>query len=227
MDPKLQQAIAATRAGEIETAQHLLTATLQEDPQDAEAWFLLAHLVQSPDRQARYLEYALALQPDHPLAAKHLSRLLQPDVPPPVIKASARPVSSGRHPTPAPEVDSEFSPIPPARTAPLPASSSSPAPPASQTPASPVVAAQDSKRMDPDWSKTAGSPQRAQSAAPVAPSIGAPRTQPAAVPAVAAAPAQPPKQARKANKWLVALLIILVAILFFAASYLAYTFFFQ
>jgi len=91
MDPKLQQAIIATRAGYAETAQLLLTDVLQENPDEPEAWFLLAHLVESPERQARYLEYALALVPDHELAKVHLQRLISPEIPPPVIKEKKSP----------------------------------------------------------------------------------------------------------------------------------------
>ena len=244
MDPKLQQAIVETRAGNTETAQRLLAATLQDNPQEAEAWFLLAHLVETPERQARYLEYALTLQPDHPLASKHLSRLLQPDVPPPVIKSGTSIASSGRHPTPAPEIDSEFSPIPPARTAAMPASSnpshtsssqSAVAAASSATSSSVnsgvntrVVPVQDSKRFDPEWSRTAGSPQRErQSETPVVRAVRESKPSAAAPPAPAAPQTVPEVESTSTNKWLVAILIALVVVLFFAASFLAYTFFFQ
>lgn len=78
MNQKLQQAIAATRAGQKREAQLLLTQVLQEDEQDVHAWYLLSLLVESPQKQRAYLGKVLALDPDHEPAREHLNRLQTP-----------------------------------------------------------------------------------------------------------------------------------------------------
>jgi len=75
MNQKLQQAIAATRAGQKREAQLLLTQVLQEEPDEVHAWYLLGLLVESPHKQRAYLGKALALDPDHEKARQHLARL--------------------------------------------------------------------------------------------------------------------------------------------------------
>lgn len=75
MNQKLQQAIAATRAGQKREAQLLLTQVLQEEPQEVHAWYLLGLLVESPHKQRAYLGKVLALDPDHEKARQHLARL--------------------------------------------------------------------------------------------------------------------------------------------------------
>ena len=74
MKIKLQQAIVATRAGQIEVAQSLLTQLLREDPENANAWFLLGNLVDSQDRQIRYLQKAVELDPENAIAKKQLEQ---------------------------------------------------------------------------------------------------------------------------------------------------------
>lgn len=223
MDSKLQQAIIATRAGYNDTAQLLLTDALQENPQQTEAWFLLAHLVEPPERQARYLEYALYLEPDHALAREHLERLRTPDVPPPVIKENSRPGSSSSHATPPPTVESEFSPIPPARTnpvlsAPSVAEVSYAAP---QTGSHQVVVEQNSSSIDTEWQRTAGTPKRAvQTPTPVV--VPAPPPQ-----MVKSDSTSVTEKKQPANKWLLAILVVMVALAAFVLSFLAYTIFFQ
>jgi len=85
MELKLQQAIVATRAGRTDIAQHLLTQLLTENPDDANAWFLMGHLVDRPDRRARYLQKAIELDPDHAIAKQRLVQLENLPVPAPVI----------------------------------------------------------------------------------------------------------------------------------------------
>ena len=75
MNQKLQQAIAATRAGQKREAQVLLTQVLQEEPEEVHAWYLLGLLVESPHKQRAYLGKVLALDPDHEKARQHLARL--------------------------------------------------------------------------------------------------------------------------------------------------------
>lgn len=75
MNEKLQQAIVATRTGQKREAQRLLTEVLKEDPENAQAWFLLSHLVDSKEKQVAYLGKALALDPQHQKAKQRLARL--------------------------------------------------------------------------------------------------------------------------------------------------------
>ena len=85
MDLKLQQAIVATRSGRTDVAQHLLTQLISEQPDNAHAWFLLGHIVDSKDRQIRYLQKAVELDPENPVAKTQVAKLITPTVPVPVI----------------------------------------------------------------------------------------------------------------------------------------------
>jgi hypothetical protein len=85
MDLKLQQAIVATRAGRTDVAQHLLTQLIHEKPDNAHAWFLLGHIVDSKDRQVRYLQKAVALDPKNTMAKSQIDKLTAPPVPAPVF----------------------------------------------------------------------------------------------------------------------------------------------
>jgi hypothetical protein len=219
MDSKLQQAIVATRAGYIETAQILLADALQENPEETEAWFLLAHLVESPERQARYLEYTLLLEPGHALARQHLQRLLNPDIPPPVIKENSKHGSTSSYTTPPPTVDSSFSPISPARTNPVLSANSvtesSYATPRTGT--QQIVVEQNSSSVDTDWQRTAGQPKRITQTPTVAPIQQQVITNTTTV----------TEKRQPVNKWLLAILVILVALAVFILSFLAYTMFFK
>lgn len=75
MDSRLQEAIGAARAGETRTAQQLLTDVLRDDPAQTHAWFLLSHLVDSPQKQQAYLGKVLTLEPDHKHARQRLAFL--------------------------------------------------------------------------------------------------------------------------------------------------------
>jgi cytochrome c-type biogenesis protein CcmH/NrfG len=85
MELKLQQAIVATRAGRTDVAQHLLTQLIRENPNDANAWFLLGHLVDTPERQSRYLQKTVELDPGHAIAKQRLIQLEDSPIPAPVI----------------------------------------------------------------------------------------------------------------------------------------------
>jgi len=80
MNEKLQQAIAATRNGQVQEAQILLTQVLKDDPNEAQAWFLLSNLVDSEQKKIAYLGKVLALNPEHEMAQKMLLRLRGADV---------------------------------------------------------------------------------------------------------------------------------------------------
>lgn len=75
MDPRLQEAIDAARTGETRAAQQLLTDLLADDPAQVQAWFLLSHLVDAPEKQQAYLGKALALDPTHEQARQRLALL--------------------------------------------------------------------------------------------------------------------------------------------------------
>jgi hypothetical protein len=85
MELKLQQAIVATRAGRTDVAQHLLTQLIHEKPDEANAWFLLGHIVDSPKRQSNYLKRTVELDPDNVIAKQRLEQLENPPIPAPVI----------------------------------------------------------------------------------------------------------------------------------------------
>lgn len=75
MNQNLQQAIAAARSGNHKKAQYLLTQTLQENPEETQAWYLLSLLVDSEDKQIAYLNQVLALDPTHEKAQERLAAL--------------------------------------------------------------------------------------------------------------------------------------------------------
>ena len=92
MTASLQDAIAAVRAGETERAQLLAAEVIRDNPDDANAWYLLSQLVDSDARRAVYLHKALALEPEHSraraefdaLPATAVASLWGTDVPQPV-----------------------------------------------------------------------------------------------------------------------------------------------
>ncbi len=65
MSDILQQAIAATRAGDTREAQQLLADELEANPENEYAWFLLGNLVDSPEKRKAYLGKALAINPQN------------------------------------------------------------------------------------------------------------------------------------------------------------------
>ena len=75
MNEQFQQAVVASRAGQIKEAQFLLTQSLQENPENADAWLLLSQLVDSKEKQETYLAKAIALDPDHELAKEYQTTL--------------------------------------------------------------------------------------------------------------------------------------------------------
>ena len=75
MTQKLQQAIQLARVGEKQKAQYLLTQTLQEEPENTQAWYFLSLLVDSEEKQAAYLQRVLALDPSHEKAQSRLDEV--------------------------------------------------------------------------------------------------------------------------------------------------------
>ena len=207
MDLKLQQALAAARAGNPETAQIYLAELIQEKPDEPDAWFLLSYLVHSSDRQARYLQQVLALDANHGLAKEHLERLMDPGVPAPVIrKGKAQPASgsNGGH------------------TA---VSSASAATPASGSATAEATAAEqlpewlrdlENKRLsappparpaDQEWANSAGAPKREMPQTPTAPPV--PPPPPATAVRSVPAPTTEP-QADNNQKMLLGILLALI-----------------
>lgn len=91
MSQQFQEAVAAARAGEKETAQHLLIDILEENPAETQAWFLLSHLVDGEEKQVAYLKKVVALDPTHAKARQRLSQLQPQPVSAPKPPISADP----------------------------------------------------------------------------------------------------------------------------------------
>lgn len=75
MDNQLKEAITLARAGEREAAQRELTTFLEEKPEEAQGWYLLSLLVDSPQKQAAYLSKTLDINPNHAKAKEQLEVL--------------------------------------------------------------------------------------------------------------------------------------------------------
>ena len=189
MEIRLQQALVAAREGHFDTAQLLLVEAIRQNPEEANVWFLLAHLVDSPERQALYLENALLIDPEHVMAKEHLARLYSADVPPPIIKGGGELVSNPSLATPAPTTDSKFVPLAPARVSASPPVAEQPTPTLSSSTSSRSTPSTTSKSVDADWRRLAGSPKRASPKVKVSATAAQPR------PATPSVQAQPPAAA--------------------------------
>ena len=75
MTATLQEAIAAARDGDTERAQLLAAEVVQDNPDDANAWYLLSQLVDSDARRAAYLSKTLTLDPSHARARAEFDAL--------------------------------------------------------------------------------------------------------------------------------------------------------
>lgn len=67
--------MVAAQSGNSREAQVLLTQVLNDDPEEAQAWFLLSHLVDSEQKQIAYLNKVVELDPGHEKAVEILSQL--------------------------------------------------------------------------------------------------------------------------------------------------------
>ncbi|MEM7331814.1 MAG: tetratricopeptide repeat protein [Chloroflexota bacterium] len=74
----LQEAINATRSGNNIEAQKILADILKTDTDNTQAWYLLALLVDSPEKKEAYLNRVLALDPDHEKAKEALANAVMP-----------------------------------------------------------------------------------------------------------------------------------------------------
>lgn len=75
MDERLQQAIAAIRANDNQTAQQLLAQFLKSNPNHPQGWFLLSQVVADRKQQVAFLNKTLTLDPDNKLARQKLTQL--------------------------------------------------------------------------------------------------------------------------------------------------------
>lgn len=73
MNDRLREAIAVARTGETQEAQLLVAAILENNPDNAQAWYLMSHLVESPARRAAYLFKTVSLDPSHERARVELA----------------------------------------------------------------------------------------------------------------------------------------------------------
>lgn len=87
MDVRLQQAIAAARAGKRDEAGILLDRFLEDNPEDVHGIFLKSTLATSKEERVESLRHVLAIDPDHRGAKLMLDRLGEPiEVEPPVVE---------------------------------------------------------------------------------------------------------------------------------------------
>lgn len=80
-DERLLQAIAAARAGKYPEAKVLLNRLLEDNPDNANAWFLLSALSETKEQQLERLNRVLEIQPDHQGARSRLESMGEiPDI---------------------------------------------------------------------------------------------------------------------------------------------------
>lgn len=83
MDIRLQQAIAAARAGRRDEARVLLDQFLEDQPDNVHALFLKSTLVSDKREQVDYLRKVMSIDPEHRGAKLMLDRLGEPSEPEP------------------------------------------------------------------------------------------------------------------------------------------------
>lgn len=98
MDERLQQAIAAIKAHDNQTAQQLLAQYLKSNPTHPQGWFLLSQVVADRKQQVAFLHKTLALDPDHRQAQQKLAAMGEampaaPVIETPTLISPALPVS--------------------------------------------------------------------------------------------------------------------------------------
>lgn len=98
MDERLQQAIAAIKAHDNQTAQQLLAQYLKTNPTHPQGWFLLSQVVADQKQQVAFLHKTLVLDPDHRQARQKLTAMgeaipAKPVAETPTLISPALPVS--------------------------------------------------------------------------------------------------------------------------------------
>ena len=77
IDQEVRQAITLARQGDKAQAQELLKQALKRDPDNVDAWVVLAQVVENRDEAITYMKRAVNLQPDDERARRYLDYLLQ------------------------------------------------------------------------------------------------------------------------------------------------------
>jgi hypothetical protein len=72
---RLQQAIAAARAGNTDEARELVDSLVEENPDNPHALFLRGMLASSQEEQVEYLNRVLELDPDHKAANRRMAQI--------------------------------------------------------------------------------------------------------------------------------------------------------
>lgn len=103
MNDKMSQAITAARSGQSQKAQVLLAQILKEDQTNVNAWFLLSHLVDAPEKKTAFLKRVITLDPQHQKAQQALASIKPKDaivadkeqapVPEPITASTPEPIS--------------------------------------------------------------------------------------------------------------------------------------
>jgi hypothetical protein len=75
MNDLLEQAIAVGQAGDKDQAYLLLARLIKQQPDNAEAWYYLSTLVDSPEQQLIFTRRTLAIDQQHSLARQRLAAL--------------------------------------------------------------------------------------------------------------------------------------------------------
>lgn len=72
---KLQQALAAYKAGDKAAARQMIAVVLKVQPTNADAWYMAAFMTEDPDKRIQLLERTLAIDPNHAQAQITLKKL--------------------------------------------------------------------------------------------------------------------------------------------------------
>lgn len=71
----IRQAIEAIKQGNKSNARTLLENVIKNEPNNEEAWFLLAHVAQTPEQARTYLERVININPNNERAKQQLDKL--------------------------------------------------------------------------------------------------------------------------------------------------------
>ncbi|MBN1430032.1 MAG: hypothetical protein JXB07_16805 [Anaerolineae bacterium] len=81
IDQEIRQALRLAREGHKEQAQDLLKQFLRRDPNNADAWIIMAQVVEDQNDAISYMRRAVKLRPDDTRAQRYLDHLLQQSKP--------------------------------------------------------------------------------------------------------------------------------------------------
>jgi len=92
--PELVQAYQLIKQGQRQQAGQIIKAVLKTDPQNTDAWWLMAHAVTKPELVRRALETVLKYDPNHQKARAMLAKLDAAPPPPPPPPPAAQDLSA-------------------------------------------------------------------------------------------------------------------------------------